>query len=167
MNKGVSFRIPVRLVMIHTTPSKTVKAIAVTILAGSALGCAPNRVNLAREGVVKFTVADCHPVIISAVAERDGDETLISGSITRRPPLSPGNLHIDVTITTPDGEVIAARTAMAYPRSIPYRGNRARRFAIWLPFVPPKGSQIHLVCDSNMHPPGELSTETGRRNRQD
>lgn len=153
--------------MIHTTPSTAVKGFAAAILAISALGCAANRVNLAREGVVKFTVADCHPVIISAVAEQDGDETLISGSITRRPPLRPGNLHIDVTITTPDGEVIAARTAMAYPRSIPYRGNRARRFALWLPFVPPKGSQIHLVCDSITHPLGELSPGIGGGNRPD
>lgn len=147
--------------MIRTQLSRFAKGISATILAISALGCAPNRINLAREGVVRFTVADCHPVIITAVAERNGDETIISGTMMRQPPLNPGNLHMDVTITTPDGEVIAAQTAIAYPRSIAYRGNQGRRFAIWFPFVPPRGSTIHLVCDSQSHPPGQFSPATG------
>jgi hypothetical protein len=137
------------------------KAIAVVVATIPAWGCASNRINLAREGIVKFTVADCHPVIISAVAEQDGDETIISGTIRRSPPLSPGNLHMDVTITTPGGEVIAAGTALAYPRSLAYRGNRARRFAIWFPFVPPRGSVVHLVCDAEVHPPGKFPLPTG------
>lgn len=136
--------------------NQSIGVILVTMVA-SASGCVSDRVDLAREGIVKFTVSDCHPVTISAVAEQDGDETIISGTISRGPPLSPGNLHMDVTITTPNGELIVTGTALAYPRSINYRGNRERRFAIWFPFVPPRGSVIQLVCDAKVHPPGKFS----------
>lgn len=136
--------------------NQSIGVILVTMVA-SASGCVSDRINLARDGMVKFTVADCHPVTISAVAEQDGDETIISGTISRPPPLDPGNLHMDVTITTPSGEVIAAGTALAYPRSIQYRGNRERRFAIWFPFVPPRGSVIQLACDAKVHPAGKFS----------
>jgi hypothetical protein len=153
--------------MTHINPRNALTGMSAVLLTASALGCTSNRINLAREGIVKFAVADCHPVMISAVAEQDGDETIISGTITRQPPLSPGNLHMDVTITTPGGEVVAARTAMAYPRSVVYRGNRARRFAIWFPFVPPRGSTIHLVCDSKTHPPDEFLPATGGPKSQD
>ncbi len=142
--------------MTYAHPHNAVKGMVAAILTASAFGCAANRINLSREGVVKFTVADCHPVIISAVAEQDGDETIISGTISRPPPLDPGNLHMDVTITMPGGEVVAAGTGLAYPRSIHYRGSRERRFALWFPFVPPRGSTIHLVCDSKTHPPGKF-----------
>ncbi|MDM8007926.1 MAG: hypothetical protein QUV05_17445 [Phycisphaerae bacterium] len=132
-----------------------VKGIAAAILAASAVGCASNRIDLSREGIVKIAVADCHPVMISAKAEQDGNETVISGTIRRRSPMTPGRMHIDATITSPGGEVIASATALAHPRSIPYRGNRAHYFTVWFPFVPPRGSVIHLVCDAELHPAGE------------
>ncbi len=148
--------------MTRIHPRNAVKGLIGAAMMMPALGCTSNRVNLGREGIVKVTLADCHPVTVSARVEQDGDETIISGTITRRPPLSPGNVHIDVTLTTPGGEVIAAGTALAYPRSVAYRGNRARRFAIWFPFVPPRGSLVHLVCDAKLHPPGKFSPATGK-----
>jgi len=142
--------------MTPINPRNAVKVIVVAITAACALGCTSNRIDLSREGIVKVTVADCHPVIISAKTEQDGDETVISGTIRRRSPMTPGRIHIDVTITAPGGEVVTTGTAIAYPSTIPYRGNRPRRFAIWFPFVPPRGSTVHLVCDSKIHPPGEF-----------
>ena len=142
-------------------PRRVVKGVAAAILTASAVGCASSRVDLSREGVVQVTVADCHPVVISAKVEQDGDETVVSGTIRRRSPMTPGRIHIDVTITTPNGEVIGAATALAYPRSIPYRGNRAHHFTLWFPFVPPRGSVVHLVCDADLHPSGETPATTG------
>ncbi|GMU23464.1 MAG: hypothetical protein AMXMBFR13_35420 [Phycisphaerae bacterium] len=118
-----------------------------------ATGCATDRVNLAQNGTVRMEVADCHPVILSAKAEQDGEETLVSGTVKRRPPLDLGRIHIDVTIVTPTGEVISETTALVYPRMIPIRRSRTSRFAVWFPFVPPKGSRVRLVCHSQPHEP--------------
>jgi hypothetical protein len=148
--------------MSHTGLYNAARAIAAAVLTASAFGCASNRIDLSHTGIVKVTVADCHPVVISAKAEQDGDETVISGTIRRRSPMTPGRIHIDVTITTPNGEVIGAATALAYPRSIPYRGNRAHHFTVWFPFVPPRGSVVHLVCDAKLHPLDEVPPVAGK-----
>ncbi|HOV77529.1 MAG TPA: hypothetical protein PLS24_05845 [Sedimentisphaerales bacterium] len=124
----------------------------VAVSVGATAGCATNRVNLVSDGTVSVQVADCHPILLSAKIERDGDETIISGGVTRRPPMEPGRIHIDVTITAPTGEVITETTALVYPRTIPIRHGRTSRFAVWFPFVPPRGSTVRLVCDSAPHP---------------
>jgi hypothetical protein len=125
------------------------------IMAFAAVGCSTSRVNLAQDGTVSVRVADCHPVVLSATIERDGEETVISGTVTRRPPFDPGRIHIDVSISAPTGEVLTETTALMYPRTIPVRHGRTSRFAVWFPFVPPRGSTVRLTCDSQSHPARE------------
>lgn len=139
-------------------PMRTGLAAGLLVIAS---GCANGRVNLARNGTVQMEVAGCHPVILSAKAEQDGEETLVSGTVTRRPPLDPGRIHIDVTISTPRGEVISETTALVYPRTIPIRRSRTSRFAVWFPFVPPRGSRVQLVCHSQPHEPNLKAPASG------
>lgn len=151
--------------MTHRRLPNGAMGLAAAVLVAADLGCASNRIDLSREGVVNVTVADCHPVTIAAKAEQDGDETVISGTIRRRSPMTPGHIHVDVTITTAAGQTLAAGTALTHPRYIPYRGNRPRPFAVRFPFVPPRGSMVHLVCDAERHPPGEFPVPAGSATR--
>lgn len=117
----------------------------------SGLGCATGRTDLVRAGRVSFEIADCPRVLVSAKALQDGEEMIVTGRVTRRPPLDPGRIHLDVRVTAPTGETVDEMTALVYPRTIPIRRDRTSRFAVWFPFIPPQGSTIRLMCHSAPH----------------
>ena len=116
-------------------------------------GCATNRVDLVKSGILTIEERAEGKVHIawSDAYEQTGG-LLISGVLIRHDHVGmPIKAHVDATITSPDGRTLdtACSKDVYVPRRITGRGQSLKRFNIHLPHVPPQGSSVHLVCHSD------------------
>lgn len=125
------------------------------ILAAVISGCAADRVDLVETGVLTLEKQAAGKVYISwsSVFEQE-DGLVITGFLRRRDRVgSPIKTHVDVTVLSPNGQVVdTARSNDVYvPRRITGRGQSLRRFRIYLRDVPGRGSLVKMVSHSGPH----------------
>ena len=118
-------------------------------------GCSASRVDLVDSGVLTIQQRQTGKVYVawSDAYEDDGGFT-ITGVLRRRDVLGgPIKAHADITLLSPEGQVISeARSKDVYvSRRIVGRGRSFQRFKVRFPNAPVKGSKITVVADSGAH----------------
>jgi len=139
--------------MMKTRPLVAILGLAMTAV--SFMGCAANRVDLVDTGALKLEKQQEGKVYIawsSAYGQDDG--LVISGVLRRHDHV--GNAiktHVDVMVYSPDGRVIdTARSDEVYvPRRITGRGQSFKRFRVYFPNLPPRGSLVRMTSHSGPH----------------
>lgn len=110
--------------------------------------CASNCVNLLKDGTLKLETISSRGYYISKVhANQVNDELEITGKVKRRSYSGTGGGHVDITIISPDGEVLEKLSTFYVPRMIPSRRMHTResRFEVRLPTIPPTGSKVRVA----------------------
>lgn len=139
--------------------TERLSAIAVSLLLGMSAfvisGCAADRADLVDSGflTVEKEATGKVGVAWSSVHEHE-DGLLITGVLRRRDRIgSPIKAYVDVTVFSPGGQVFeTVRSGHVYvPRCITGRGQSFKRFKVYLPKVPARGSSIRLVSHSGLH----------------
>lgn len=123
------------------------KAVIVAVLALAMVGCAPHR-DLIAAGALRLEQPpqnDRHLRSISAY-ERDGTLS-VSGTWS----VPPRSGHVDVTLLSPEGDVLAeTRTKLVLP--LHHRQRHPSRFYTELDTVPPDRSVLRVVIHFGDHP---------------
>lgn len=114
------------------------------------LACASKRINLIKNGTRKLEIIPSRGIHISKVyVIQEGDRLLIKGTVKRRSSYNVGSGHIDISIISPEGEVLEKASTNFIPRIIPSRPGRRKslgsRFEVRLPTIPPAGSKVHVA----------------------
>ncbi|MHC4116029.1 MAG: hypothetical protein ACYSWO_00835 [Planctomycetota bacterium] len=138
---------------------KRLSATAVALLLGLSVsiisGCSADRADLVDSGFLTLEKEATGKVGVawSSVHEHE-DGLLITGVLRRRDRIgSPIKAYVDVTVLSPGGKVVeTVRSGHVYvPRRITGRGQSFKRFKVYLPNVPVRGSSIRLVSHSGLH----------------
>jgi hypothetical protein len=118
-------------------------------------GCATNRVDLVDNGVLTLEQKTTGKVYIAwSDAYQNGDGFVVTGVLKRRGTIGmPIKAHVDVTILSPDGTIIEeSHSSDVYvPRRIIGRGQSLKRFKVRFLTLPPRGSEVRMVCHSGLH----------------
>ncbi len=118
-------------------------------------GCAANRVDLVRAGVLALEPHAAGKVVIAwSSAHKDKGGFVIAGVLTRHDHVGlPIRAHVDITVLSPEGRALEeSRTPDIYvPAHVTGRGQSFKRFEVRFPHVPPQGSSVRLVCHSDPH----------------
>ena len=130
--------------------------VVVGILATGLSGCAANRVDLVESGAVALRNEATGKVQVAwSDAYKENNGFTVTGVLRRRDTVGSAlKAHTDVTIVSPEGEVVAqARSRDIYvPRRIAGRSYLSRkRFRVHFPQMPPTGSKITVVACSRAH----------------
>ena len=110
--------------------------------------CASNSVNLLKDGTLKLEPISSGGYYLSKVHVNQVDEGLeITGKIKRRSYAGIGGGHVDITIVSPEGEVLEKLSTFYVPRMIPTRRMHTResRFEVRLQTIPPTGSKVRVA----------------------
>ena len=126
--------------------------LAIGIFVSIISGCAADRVDLVDSGFLTLKKEAIGKVRVawSSVHEHE-DGLVITGVLRRRDQVgSPIRTYVDVTVLSPNGQVVdTVRSDHVYvPRRITGRGQSFKRFKVYLPKVPPRGSSIRVVSRS-------------------
>ena len=110
-------------------------------------GCATRSANLVKAGKVKLELVPSSGNYVSRVeVEQDGDELVITGTVKRRNFSGIGGGHVDVSLISPEGEILEQVSTYYTPRIISRKPGSSRHrgshFEVRLPTVPPAGSRI-------------------------
>jgi len=123
------------------------------VAAAMSCGCATNRVDLVKSGMLTIEGrAEGKVQIAWSDAYEQAGSLRITGVLMRHDHVgTPIKAHVDATILSPDGRTLdtACSKAIYVPRRITGRGQSLKRFNIRFPRVPPKGSSVRLVCHSD------------------
>ena len=128
-------------------------AVAMALLLGC--GCAPCRTDLVREGAVAVQTRPSSRVEIfwvSAYEHREHVDVTGHARNTRRTGF-PSQGHVDVSVLSPDGHILAAARTQDF--QIPRRRRRqapgGRRFRAHLPIAPPQAATVLVAFHSGSH----------------
>ncbi len=102
-------------------------------------------VDLLKNGTLTLEPVSSKGYYVSKVHINQVDDGIkITGKVKRRSHAGIGGGHIDITITSPQGEVLETLSTSYSPRIIPMRRmyTRESNFEVSLPMIPPKGSMI-------------------------
>jgi hypothetical protein len=117
-------------------------------------GCGGSRVSLVDQGIVSVeTKASKNVGILWTDVYQDGEDIIVYGVVQRSSHTSyPIKTHVDVTILSPDGEVLQeVRTPdILVPRRIPGKGINWKRFEVRFPDIP-HNSRVQAVAHSGLH----------------
>ena len=115
-------------------------------------GCATDRVDLVDSGVLSLEQHTTGKVYIAwSDAYEDGDGFVVTGVVRRRDTVGlPIKAYVDVTILSPDGNVLdEGRSSVIYvPRRIVGRSQSLKRFRVRFPSIPAEGSKVSIVTRS-------------------
>ena len=129
--------------------------ILLVVTAAIVSGCAANRVDLVRAGVLTLEPhAEGKVTIAWSSAYKDNGSLVIAGVLTRHDHVGlPIRTHVDITVLAPDGRTLdESRTPDIYvPAHVTGRGQSLKRFEVRFPHLPPQGSSVRLVCHSDPH----------------
>jgi hypothetical protein len=130
-------------------------AFAVTLSAVSVMsGCSGSQISLVDQGIVSVEAKPSKNVgILWTDVYQDGEDIVVYGVVRRRSHTSyPLKTHVDVTILSPDGEVLQeVRTPDIYvARRIPGKGINWNRLEVRLPDIP-HNSRVQAVAHSGSH----------------
>ena len=141
-------------------------AALVCISAFTVASCASSRTNLTDTGAVDVKIDDgpASPVQhVNVYLDTDDNETVIRGKVfhTGAPFYPPYDQHVHVTVTLPDGQVIAEerpqiiwQTGPRRKRGTPTVSTRrtgSGRFTVCLPEVVPFGTVVEVVHHDSPH----------------
>lgn len=134
---------------------KVLKSVAIIVLGLLTVvisGCATDRVDLVDAGVLSLEQHTTGKVYIAwSDAYEDGDGFVVTGVLRRRDTVGlPIKTHVDITIESPDGTIIdeSRSSDVHVPRRIMGRGQSFKRFKVWFPNIPDKGSKVSIVTHS-------------------
>ena len=117
-------------------------------------GCAMNRADLAKSGVLTIEErAEGKVQIAWSSVHEGGDGFVVAGVLTRPDHVGLAiRAHVDVSILSPDQNVLySSRTQDIYvPPHVTGRCQSLKRFNVRFPRVPPNGSSVRLVCHSDL-----------------
>ncbi len=120
--------------------------LAIFIACIAITGCTTSRVNLAERGIVSIErVPTKHIYVSAAYVYQDGDELVISGRVKHKHAHRTSRGHVDIIILGPEGEILKEVTISYVPRIIRRKGSREAHFNVRLPFIPLKGSTVHVA----------------------
>jgi hypothetical protein len=110
-------------------------------------GCATRSANLVKAGKVKLELVPSSGNYVSRVeVKQDGDELVITGTVKRRNFSGIGGGHVDVSLISPEGEILEQVSTYYTPRIISRKRGSSRHrgshFEVRLPTVPSAGSKI-------------------------
>ncbi len=118
-------------------------------------GCVTNRISLADEGLVWVeTVPSKKVKILWTDVYEDGNDVVVYGVLRRIGHSSfPFNIHVDVTVFSPDGKVLYENRTqeIGVPRRVVGKGVDWKRFEVRFPEQIPEGSSIRAVCHADPH----------------
>jgi len=119
------------------------------------LGCASNRVNLIKKGTVTLERIPSKGYYVSHVDVYQNDnELVLHGNVKRRTHSNTVTGHVDITIVSPDGEILGEISTSYRPRIILRRRLRkcTSYFTVSLSIVPPKGSIVRVAYHKDSKP---------------
>jgi len=118
-------------------------------------GGAANRVDLVDSGFLTLEKHATGKVYIAwSDAYEHEDGFVITGVLRRRDHVGSAiKAHVDVTVLSPEGRVVdtARSNAVYVPRRITGRGQSFKRFNVYLPNVPPRGSTVRVISHTGPH----------------
>ncbi|MHC4478221.1 MAG: hypothetical protein ACYTEL_21495 [Planctomycetota bacterium] len=130
-------------------------AVAFGMLSIGISGCATDRVDLVKEGIVSVqTVPSKKVKILWTDVYQDGGDTVVYGALQRRSHTSyPLSTHVDIGIISPDGTTLhEIRTPDIHvARRIPGKGINWTSFRVRIPGSVPKRSKIEMVVHYSRH----------------
>lgn len=128
-------------------------AVFVAVTAAMSSGCAMNRADLVKSGVLTIEErAEGKVQIAWSGARQEGDGFVVAGVLTRPDHVGLAiRAHVDVSILSPDRNVLyTSRTPdICVPPHVTGRRQSLKRFSVRFPHVPPQGSSVRLVCHSD------------------
>jgi len=130
---------------------KTLKNLFVLMILAACMtvwACASNRANLLKDGKVKLECIPSKSYYISHVDVYQNDDKLVlHGNVKRRCHSDTETGHVDITIVTPEGEILEQISTLYKPRIIPTRKmhRRTSYFNVCLSTIPPTGSIVRVV----------------------
>jgi hypothetical protein len=133
------------------TVSFAALSVCIALLVALTGGCEANKGCAAKEGLLLDHASEGKVHIAwSDVYESDGG-AVVSGVLKRNDTIGlPIKAHVQVSILSPDGQVIDAGRSedVLVPRQIATKVQRLSRFRVPLANMPPKGSTVRLVVGS-------------------
>ncbi len=129
-------------------------ALSFGLLASIISGCATDRTSLVDQGIVSLEAVPSDKVrIFWTDVYEDAEDVVVYGVVRRQYYTSyPMKIHVDVTISSPDGTVLQkARTPDIYvPSHRPGKTVNWKRFEVRFPDIP-QDSKVQMVVHSRRH----------------
>ena len=130
-------------------------ALSFGLLVSIISGCAANRVDLVDSGLLTLEKHATGKVYVAwgDAYEHEGG-FMITGVLRRRDHVGSAiKAHVDVTVLSPDGRIVdTARSGDVYvSRRITGRWQSFKRFKVYFPNMPSRGSSVRMVSHSGLH----------------